>query len=43
MVVPGPDRRAFYRQLLLNAAVVVVAVAPALCWLVLVVAPGLFG
>jgi di/tricarboxylate transporter len=36
------ERRAFYRQLLLNAAVVV-AVAPALCWLVLVVAPGLVG
>ena len=36
------ERRAVYRQLLLNAAVVV-AVAPALCWLVLVVAPGLVG
>jgi di/tricarboxylate transporter len=35
----GIDRPRFYRQLLLNAAIVV-ALAPALCWLLLVVAPG---
>ncbi|TQC46670.1 C4-dicarboxylate ABC transporter [Rhodococcus sp. WS4] len=34
------DRSALYRQLLLNAGIVV-AVAPALCWLILVVAPAL--
>ncbi len=34
------DRRVFYRQLLLNAGIVV-AVAPALCWLTLVLAPQL--
>lgn len=37
----GIARPRFYRQLLLNAGIVV-AVAPALCWLVLVVVPGLF-
>lgn len=35
----GIERPRFYRQLLLNAGIVV-AVAPALCWLLLVVAPG---
>ncbi|MFC9553557.1 SLC13 family permease [Rhodococcus sp. NPDC056960] len=35
------ERPAFYRQLLLNAGIVV-AVAPALCWLILVVVPALF-
>ncbi|SNT00587.1 SLC13 family permease [Rhodococcoides kyotonense] len=34
------ERPRFYRQLLVNAGVVV-AVAPALCWLVLVIAPSL--
>lgn len=34
----GIDRPRFYRQLLLNAGIVV-ALAPALCWLLLVVAP----
>lgn len=34
------DRRVFYRQLLLNAGIVV-AIAPGLCWLALVVAPQL--
>lgn len=37
----GIDRPRFYRQLLLNAGIVV-ALAPALCWLLLVVAPGVF-
>lgn len=36
----GIDRPRFYRQLLLNAGIVV-AVAPALCWVVLVLVPGL--
>lgn len=36
----GIARPRFYRQLLLNAGIVVV-VAPALCWLILVVVPGL--
>ncbi len=36
----GIARPRFYRQLLLNAGIVVL-VAPALCWLILVVAPGL--
>ncbi|OKH78032.1 C4-dicarboxylate ABC transporter [Mycobacterium sp. SWH-M3] len=36
----GIDRPRFYRQLLLNAGVVV-AVAPALCWLLLVAVPAL--
>ena len=36
----GIARPRFYRQLLLNAGIVV-AVAPALCWLVLVVVPAL--
>ncbi|MFE5706642.1 SLC13 family permease [Rhodococcus koreensis] len=35
------ERPAFYRQLLLNAGIVV-AVAPALCWFILVAAPALF-
>ncbi|MEH3128644.1 MAG: SLC13 family permease [Mycolicibacterium neoaurum] len=35
----GIDRPRFYRQLLLNAGIVV-AVAPALCWLLLVLVPG---
>ncbi|MGF0311024.1 MULTISPECIES: SLC13 family permease [Nocardiaceae] len=35
------ERPRFYRQLLLNAGVVV-AIAPALCWLILVVVPALF-
>ena len=35
------ERPRFYRQLLLNAGVVV-AIAPALCWLILVVVPDLF-
>jgi hypothetical protein len=34
------DRRVFYRQLLLNSGIVV-ALAPGLCWLTLVVAPQL--
>jgi di/tricarboxylate transporter len=37
----GIERPRFYRQLLLNAGVVV-AIAPALCWLLLVVVPELF-
>ena len=37
----GVDRRAFYRQLLAYSGIVV-ALAPALCWMVLVVAPPLF-
>lgn len=37
----GIARPRFYRQLLLNAGIVV-ALAPALCWLVLVVGPALF-
>ncbi|MCX2714554.1 SLC13 family permease [Mycolicibacterium sp. J2] len=37
----GIARPRFYRQLLLNAGIVV-ALAPALCWLVLVAAPALF-
>ena len=36
----GIARPRFYRQLLLNAGIVVL-VAPALCWLILVVVPGL--
>ncbi|MBI3216699.1 MAG: SLC13 family permease [Mycobacterium sp.] len=36
----GIDRRRFYRQLLFNAGIVV-AIAPAICWLLLVVAPQL--
>lgn len=35
------ERPRFYRQLLLNAGIVV-AIAPALCWLILVVVPELF-
>ncbi|TQK27142.1 SLC13 family permease [Arthrobacter sp. SLBN-53] len=35
----GIDRPRFYRQLLLNAGIVV-AVAPALCWVLLVLVPG---
>ncbi|OZD05243.1 C4-dicarboxylate ABC transporter [Rhodococcus sp. 06-235-1A] len=35
------ERPRFYRQLLLNAGIVV-AIAPALCWLILVVVPALF-
>ena len=35
----GIDRPRFYRQLLLNAGIVV-AVAPALCWMLLVLVPG---
>lgn len=34
----GIDRRVFYKQLLLNA-VAVVAIAPLLCWLILVIIP----
>lgn len=34
----GIDRRVFYKQLLFNA-VIVVAVAPLLCWLILVIVP----
>ncbi|AYJ48933.1 SLC13 family permease [Rhodococcus sp. P1Y] len=35
------ERPRFYRQLLLNAGIVV-AIAPALCWLILVVVPSVF-
>ncbi|KQU55387.1 C4-dicarboxylate ABC transporter [Rhodococcus sp. Leaf278] len=35
------ERPRFYRQLLVNAGIVV-AIAPALCWLILVVVPALF-
>ncbi|GGG16457.1 hypothetical protein GCM10007304_33220 [Rhodococcoides trifolii] len=35
------ERRAFYRQLLINAGIVV-AIAPALCWTLLVVVPEVF-
>jgi hypothetical protein len=34
------ERPAFYRQLLLNAGIVV-AVAPALCWFILVAVPAI--
>lgn len=37
----GVERRDFYKQLLFNA-VIVVAVAPLICWTVLVIIPGIF-
>ena len=38
----GIERRAFYRQLIINAGIVV-ALAPALCWTVMVLVPSLAG